>query len=97
MCTQGSTNQDSSWLYEDQERGLDQKDYRGVIEMSKEEMDFINIVSMVAAVYDCTIEDIDFDTRTVSLSCAGGKAQEVECAIAIGDIVNGAQKEVCFV
>ena len=97
MCTQGSTNQDSSWLYEDQERGLDQKDYRGVIEMSKEEMDFINIVSMVAAVYDCTIEDIDFDTRTVSLSCAGGKSQELECAIAIDDIVNGAQKEVCFV
>ncbi|MDY6952933.1 MAG: hypothetical protein SWE60_15595, partial [Thermodesulfobacteriota bacterium] len=61
-----------------------------------EEIEFLNIVSMVAARYDCAIDKIDPETRTVSLTCFGGKRQEVRCALAISEIVEGAQKGVRF-
>ena len=61
--------------------------------MYRVETEFLNIVSMVAAQYDCVIEKVDFKTRTVSLSCAGGKAQETKCALAISEIVEGAQEQ----
>jgi hypothetical protein len=68
-----------------------------VMEMYRVETEFLNIVSMVAAQYDCVIENVDFKTRTVSLSCSGGKAQETKCALAISEIVEGSQEQPCFV
>jgi len=65
--------------------------------MYRKEMDFLNIVSMVAAQYDCAIEKIDFETRTISLTCSGGKTQETKCALAISEIVEGSQKQACSV
>ena len=64
--------------------------------MNQEEIEFLNIVSIVAAQHDCTVDKIDLETRTISLTCVGGKAQEIKCAVAIGDIVNGSQNEVRF-
>jgi len=64
--------------------------------MRKEEIEFLNIVSMVAAQHDCAIHKIDPETRTVSLTCFGGKTQETKCAIAISEIVEGLQKELPF-
>jgi hypothetical protein len=65
--------------------------------MYQNEIEFLNIVSMVAAQYNCTIDDIDLDTRTIHLTCMGGKSQEIECAIAISDIFDGRQEEARFV
>ncbi len=65
--------------------------------MYQNEIQFLNIVSMVASQYDCTIDEIDLETRTVHLTCAGGKTQEIKCAVALSDILDGLQREACFV
>ena len=65
--------------------------------MYRKETEFLNIVSMVAAQYDCVIDKIDFETKTILLTCSGGKTQETKCALAISEIVEGSQKEACFV
>jgi hypothetical protein len=36
----------------------------------------------------CTIDSIDIKGRTVSITCPGGKKQEMECAMAIGEIID---------
>jgi len=37
----------------------------------------------------CTIDSVDIEGRTVSITCPGGKEQEIECAMAIGEIMEG--------
>lgn len=37
----------------------------------------------------CTIDSIDVEARTVSITCPGGKEQQTDCAAAIGEIIEG--------
>ncbi|MBW2019942.1 MAG: hypothetical protein JRI58_08425 [Deltaproteobacteria bacterium] len=57
--------------------------------MLQEDLNFIQIVSIVTSRFGCTIDSIDIEGRTVSITCPGGKEQEIECAMAIGDIIEG--------
>jgi len=57
--------------------------------MLKQDLNFLQIVSMVTSRLGCTIDSIDVEARTVSVTCPGGKEQETDCAIAIGEIIEG--------
>ena len=57
--------------------------------MLKEDLNFLQVVSIVTSRLGCTIDDIDLEGRTVSLTCPGGVEQEMECAMAIGEIIEG--------
>ncbi|NVM20924.1 MAG: hypothetical protein HWN68_04005 [Desulfobacterales bacterium] len=57
--------------------------------MLQEDLNFVQVVSIVASRFGCTIDSIDIETRTVSITCPGGTEQEIECAIAIGDVMEG--------
>jgi len=57
--------------------------------MLQQDLNFLQIVSIVASRLGCTIDSIDVDTRTVSITCPGGKEQEIDCATAIGEIMEG--------
>ena len=57
--------------------------------MVQKDLVFLQVVSIVTSRYQCTIDGIDTEGRTVSISCPGGKEEEIECAMAIGDILEG--------
>lgn len=60
--------------------------------MLREDLNFLQVVSIVTSRFGCTIDSIDLEGRTVSITCPGGKDQEVECATAIGHIIEGKPK-----
>jgi hypothetical protein len=62
---------------------------QGVKEMSKEELSFLQVVSLVTSNMGCTIDNLDIDGRNITIYCPKGKQQEIECAIAIGTIMEG--------
>ena len=55
--------------------------------MSKEEFNFLQVVSLVTSRMGCTIDSVDIDGRNISIHCPKGKEQEIECATAIGNIM----------
>lgn len=55
--------------------------------MLQEDLNFLQVVSIVTSRFGCTIDSIDLEGRTVSITCPGGPQQEIECATAIGDII----------
>jgi hypothetical protein len=57
--------------------------------MLQGDLNFIQVVSLVVSRCGCAIEEIDLETRTMSITCPGGKEQEIECATAIGKIMEG--------
>ena len=57
--------------------------------MLKQDLNFLQIVSIVTSRLGCTIDSIDVEGRTVSIACPGGKEQETDCAAAIGEIIEG--------
>lgn len=60
--------------------------------MLREDLNFLQVVSIVTSRFGCTIDSIDLEGRTVSITCPGGKEEEIECATAIGDIIEGKPK-----
>ena len=58
--------------------------------MSKEELNFLQVVSLVTSHMGCTIDSVDIDGRNISIHCPKGKEQEIECATAIGNIMEDA-------
>ena len=59
----------------------------GVNEMSEDELNFLQVVSLVTSRMGCTIDSVDMDGRNISIYCPKGKQQEIECAAAIGNIM----------
>ena len=57
--------------------------------MLQKDLMFLQVVSIVTSKFKCTINSIDTEGRTVSITCPGGKEEEIECAMAIGDIIEG--------
>lgn len=57
--------------------------------MLKQDLNFLQIVSIVTSRLGCIIDSIDVDARTVLVTCPGGKEQETDCATAIGEIMEG--------
>ena len=57
--------------------------------MLKEDLNFLQVVSIVTSRFGCTIDGIDLEGRTLSITCPRGKEQEIECATAIEDIMEG--------
>jgi len=57
--------------------------------MLQEDLNFLQVVSIVTSRLGCTIDSVDIDGRCVSITCPGGKEQESKCAMAIGDIIEG--------
>lgn len=55
--------------------------------MLQEDQDFLQIVSIVTSQLGCTIESVD--GRTISINCPGGKDQEIKCAQAIEEVIEG--------
>lgn len=55
--------------------------------MLQEDQDFLQIVSIVTSQLGCTIESVD--GRTISINCPSGKDQEIKCAQAIEEIIEG--------
>lgn len=55
--------------------------------MLQEDLDFLQLVSLVTSQLGCTIESVD--GRTVAIHCPGGKDQEVRCAMAIEELIEG--------
>jgi len=55
----------------------------------QEDLNFIQVVSIVTSGMGCTIDSIDIKGRAVSITCPGGKKQEIECAMAIAEIIEG--------
>jgi hypothetical protein len=56
--------------------------------MSEDELNFLQVVSMVTSRMGCTIDSIDIDGRNISIYCPLGRQQEIECAVAIGNIMD---------
>ena len=57
--------------------------------MLKQDLNFVQVVSIVTSGMGCKIDSIDIKGKTVSISCPGGIEQEMECAMAIGEIIEG--------
>ncbi len=57
--------------------------------MVQEDLHFLQVVSIVTSRFGCTIDSVDIEGRCVSITCPGGKEQEMECATAIGDVIEG--------
>ncbi len=57
--------------------------------MVQKDLVFLQVVSIVTSRFKCTIDGIDTEGRTVSITCPGGKEEEIECAMAICDIIEG--------
>ena len=57
--------------------------------MVQKDLIFLQVVSIVTSRFKCSIDGIDTEGRTVSITCPGGKEEEIECAMAIGDILEG--------
>ena len=55
--------------------------------MLQEDLNFLQVVSIVTSRLGCTIDGIDLEGRAVSITCPGGKEQEIECATAIEEII----------
>ena len=53
--------------------------------MVQEELDFLQIVSVVTSQIGCTMESVD--GKTIAINCPGGKDQELKCAKAIETII----------
>jgi hypothetical protein len=58
-----------------------------VKKVSKEELNFLQVVSLVTSRMGCTIDNVDIDGRNISITCPRGREQEMEVAMAIGDIM----------
>ena len=57
--------------------------------MLKQDLNFVQVVSIVTSGMGCKMDSIDIKGRSVSITCPGGREQEIECAIAIGEIIEG--------
>ena len=57
--------------------------------MLQEDLNFLQVVSIVTSRLECSIDSIDIEGRTASITCPGGTDQEMECAMAIGEIIEG--------
>jgi hypothetical protein len=57
--------------------------------MVQEDLNFLQVVSIVTSRFGCAIDSIDLEGRTVSITCPGGTEEEIECAMAIEDIIEG--------
>ena len=57
--------------------------------MLKQDLNFLQIVSIVTSRLGCTMDTIDVEARTVSITCPGGKEEETVCAAALGEIMEG--------
>lgn len=57
--------------------------------MLKQDLNFVQVVSIVTSGMGCKIDSIDIKGRSVSITCPGGRDQEIECAMAIGEIIEG--------
>ncbi len=66
----------------DRQRGAEKK-------VLQEDLNFIQVVSIVTSRMGCTIDTVDTKGRSVSITCPGGKEQEMGCAMAIGEIIEG--------
>ena len=55
--------------------------------MLKQDLNFVQVVSIVTSGMGCKIDSIDIKGRSVSITCPGGREQEIECAMAIGEII----------
>ena len=55
--------------------------------MTEEELNFLQVVSVVTSRMGCIIDRVDIDGRNISIYCPKGKRQELECASAIGNIM----------
>lgn len=56
--------------------------------LQQEDLNFIQVVSIVTSGMGCKIDSIDIKRRSISITCPGGKKQEIECAMAIGEIID---------
>jgi len=65
----------------------EQKCKKGVSKVSKEELNFLQVVSLITSRMGCTIDNVDIDGRNISITCPRGREQEMEVAMAIGDIM----------
>ncbi len=63
--------------------------------MLKQDLNFLQIVSIVTSRLGCTMDSIDVEARTVSITCPGGKEQETDCAAALGEIIEGTLDPEC--
>jgi hypothetical protein len=57
--------------------------------MLQEDLNFLQVVSIVTSRLGCSIDSIDIEGRTALITCPGGTDQEMECAMAIGEIMEG--------
>ena len=57
--------------------------------MLQQDLNFVQIVSIITSGMGCKIDSIDIKGRSVSISCPGGIEQEIECAMTIGEIIEG--------
>ena len=57
--------------------------------MLKQDLNLLQIVSIVTSRLGCTIDSIDVEARTVWITCPGGKEREIDCAAAVGEILEG--------
>jgi hypothetical protein len=55
--------------------------------MFREELSFLQVVSLVTSRMGCTIDKIDIDGKNISITCPRGRQQEMEVAVAIGKIM----------
>jgi hypothetical protein len=55
--------------------------------MFQEDLNFLQVVSIVTSRLGCSIDSIDIEGRTALITCPGGTDQEMECASAIEQIM----------
>jgi hypothetical protein len=89
MGGQGLSRQDGMVYAPIAQQKITNPAIQGVREMSKEELSFLQVVSLVTSNMGCTIDNLDIDGRNITIYCPKGKRQEIECAIAIGNIMEG--------
>ena len=56
--------------------------------MTQEDLNFLQVVSVVSSRFNAVIDEIDLENRQVSITCPGGKMQELGCAVMMGEILN---------
>ena len=55
--------------------------------MLQEDLNFLQVVSVVTSRLGCSIDSIDIEGRTAFITCPGGTDQEMECATGIEQIM----------
>lgn len=58
----------------------------------RKELNLIEAVSIICAQQGCTLESID--GRTINIHCPGGKEQEIKCANAVQQFMEGTSPSV---